>query len=307
MRPSLRAGALAAAVLATVPYLTLKLMWLNGSEVGMTDATASGEMSGTRFVAGNIVTVLLMLLAVVFAIAVTRPWAKRIPAPVVLVLGAGATGLLAPILLGLPLGLALQFMLRGEIELGDDTGLAAWVYGVVYGGFGLLAIALAVLVATYSFDRWGHLFAEPPRPPGGWPAVAGALGLLPFGTAMVSWGLLGPGAAGPRGLDLPAQRTVLVATGMLSLAALAVPYLHRHTHGLPRLAWLVVWTGSTVTALQGPTQVLLAHGGDVRPTVLLIALLATPASVVYGLRFLRQVAASEAPHEVEHRMPIASR
>jgi hypothetical protein len=306
MRSSLRAAAVAAAVLATVPYLTLKLMWLNGSKVGMTDATASGEMSGTRFLAGNIVTVLLMLLAVAFAFAVTRPWAKRIPASVVLVLGAGATGLLAPILLGLPVGLALQLVLRGEIELGDDTGLAPWVFGVVYGGFGLLAIALAVLVATYSIDRWGHLLAAPPRPPAGWPAVTGALGLLPFGTAMVSWGLLGAGATGPRGLDLPAQRTVLVVTGILSLAAFAVPYLHRHTHGLPRLAWLAVFTGCTVTALQGPTQVLLAHGGEVRPAMLLIALLATPASIVYGLRLLQQVA-RDAPQQAEHHVPVASR
>ncbi len=283
----LRRAALAAAVLATLPYLVLKLMWLNGSTLGMTDHHGSDQMNGTRFVVGNSVTVLLMLVAAAFVVALTRPWANRVPARLVFVLAAGATGLLSPILVGLPVGLAIEVWTRGAVGPAEDTGPAPWVFGVVYSGFGVLGLAMAVLVVLHVLERWGTLIAEPPPRPSRMALLGGALGLLPFGAAMTYWGVAGPGTSGPQGMDLPAQRTVLVVTGMLSVAAFVVPALSDSARRWPRLAWLITWTGCCVAALQAPTQILLAQGGEVEPAVAVIAVLAVPGACIYGLSILR--------------------
>lgn len=287
-RRPLHQAAVSVAVVATVPYVVLKLLWLSGSTIGMTDDAGAAEMRGARYVAGNVITVLMVLTALAFVVALTRSWARRVPAWLVVVLGAGATGLLAPILLGLPLGLGIQLAVEGYVKPADDAGLAAWVFAVVYSGFGLLAVAMAVLVAAYVLERWGHLITAPPRPPAPLATVAGVIGLLPFGAAMTYWGVVGPGTTGPEGMDQLAQRTVLVVTGALSIAALAVPLLGDLVRRWPRSAWLVIWTGACVGALQGLALTLLAQGGDVRPVVAVIALVATPGSCIYGLSVLRR-------------------
>ena len=119
-------AAVVAAVLATVPYVVLKAMWLAGSTVGMTGDGERVEMTSTRFVAGNVATVALMLVAVAFMVLLTQPWAHRLPGWVVFALGAGATGLLAPILLGLPLGVGIQLAVRSEMP---PAGGWAWRRG----------------------------------------------------------------------------------------------------------------------------------------------------------------------------------
>jgi hypothetical protein len=302
-RRPLQNAALAAALVATVPYLVLKLLWLSGSTVGMTERGHT-EMSSTRYQVGNSVTVVLMLVAAGLVVALTRSWAERVPARLVLVLGAGATGLLAPILLGLPLGLGVQALAGGAAKPAEDAVLEPWVFGVVYSGFGLLAVALGMLLLGHVARRWGHLVAEPPDRPA-WPAaLAGALGTLPFAVAMVSWGAFGPGGTGPQGMDQPAQRTVLVVTGILSGAAFVVPFSSRSARRWPRATWLTVWTGCCVAALQEPAQLLLAQGGKAEPVVAAIALLSTPGACVYGLHLLRrQVARASADASRLARMP----
>lgn len=279
--------ALATAVVATLPYLTLKVLWLSGSTAGITSSDGLAEMHGTRHVVGNVVTIAMMALAAGFAFALTRPWADRVPARLVLVLGAGATGLLAPILLGLPIGLALQAVFSGDVEARED-GLAPWVFALVYGGFGLLAVALAALVVGHVLHRWGQLIGETPERPSLPITLAATVGLLPFAAAMAFWGIVGPGESGPQGLEGPAQRTVLVVTAALTAGALLVPMARGWGARRPRLAWLVVWTGCCVAALQGPTQLLLAQGGKLQPAVAVVAALATPAACLYGLAILRR-------------------
>ena len=163
-------------------------------------------------------------------------------------LGAGATGLLAPILVGLPVGVAVQAVATDDVGPAPDTGLAPWVFAVVYSGFAVLGLALAVLVIFHVLDRWGSLISQPPKQPW-WPStMAGAVGLLPFGAAMAYWGVAGVGDSGPQGMTLPAQRTVLVVTGVLSVAAFVVPEY--------------VEPGSSVaaTCLAGDLDGVLCHG-----------------------------------------------
>lgn len=283
----LQRGALITACLAAVPYVLLKVLWLSGSTVGMTSAAAASEMSSTRVVAANVVTVLLLLVAIVFVTALTRPWGRRLPGGVVLVLAAGATGLLAPFLLGLPIGMVLQLLTGPGVSQPEvQPGLAPWVFGVVYGGFGVLAMALAVLSAVYVVQRWSELTSEVPIPRSR-TTVAGVIGLVPFSAAMLFWGLSGPGSTGPQGMDSPAQRTVLVVNGALGAAALILPATaaaRRH----PRIAWLIIWTGTCVAALQGPSHVLLARDGQIEPLVAVVATLSASGATAYGLGLLRQ-------------------
>jgi hypothetical protein len=287
-RHTLRNAAIAVAVLAPGPYVVLKLMWLSGSTIGTTSAAGASEMHDPRFVVGNLITVALVLTAVGFVIALTRPTALRLPAGLVLVLGAGATGLLAPILLGLPLGLVVQHAVDGALRQADDTGLAPWVFGVVYTGFGLLGAAMAAVVMSYVVERWGDLIAQAPPRPSPLATALGAIGLLPFAAAMTAWGAFGPGTYGPGRMELPAQRTVLVVSGVLALAAFLAPWLRRSARRWARSAWLLTWAGACTAALQAPTHVLLAQGGDVRPVVAAVAVLTTPGAAAYGLGLLRR-------------------
>lgn len=45
-----------------------------------------------------------------------------------------AAGLLAPIVLAVPLGTLLQTLFSSQPLTGDANGLQGWVYGIVYGG-----------------------------------------------------------------------------------------------------------------------------------------------------------------------------
>ena len=279
--------ALALAVAAVTPYLALKVLWLSGSSIGLT-AEAASTMSSSRFVVGNAITVALELVALLLAWSLTRPWARDVPARLLAVLGAGAPGLLAPVLVGMPLGQVAETMTHGRPSF-DGEGMESWVFACVYGGFVVLGVALAVILGQYAVDRWGHRFVTPPRVVRSWTFAVGVLGLTPFGLAMVWWGLAGPGTLGPQGMTAPAQRTVLVVTGVLALAALLAPLTVRTREvppGAARARWLVVWVGCCTAALQGPTQLLLAHGGDVQPAIAAIALLATPGAIVHGLGLL---------------------
>lgn len=299
MRLRTQTVALWLVVVAIVPYIALKLLWLGGASIGLRSSAALAELHGGRMIVGNGVTIVLELLAVGFAMVLTRPWGRRVAAWLVVGLGAGATGLLAPILLGLPLGSVLQLVLCGEVRTSGMDNMSPWVFALVYGGFGLLAIGIALLARGYALARWGQILDGPPPRPPGWATLVGALGLLPFATAMLWWGLLGAGATGPQGMDAIAQRTVLVVTGLLVAAGFAAPLLARASARRPHASWLIVWAGCTTAALQGPTEVLLANGGHPTPAIILIALVATPASCAYGLLALRRrttdLKGSEAP------------
>lgn len=286
MRSPAKLVAFVLMVVGIVPYVVLKALWLAGSTLGLRSAAAAEEMHSGRMMVGNNITIVLELLAVLLALALTRSWGRRLSAWLVLGLGAGATGLLAPVLLGVPLGSVLQLMIDGSVRTEGMAQMSPWAFAVVYGGFGLLAVALAILGWRYVQCRWGELLLQgPPRPPN-WAIAAGTVALLPFGLAMLWWGVSGPGSTGPQGMDALAQRLPLVVTGALALLGLLCPLLAGISRW-PRLAWLLVWTGCTTAALQGPVALLLANDGQIAPVVLAIALVTTPGSALYGLTVLR--------------------
>lgn len=285
--PTVQRFALVAAITAVLPYSILKLLWLGGSTVGLSSTAGAEEMVGARHVIGNALTLGMVAVAIVFMGFLTRQRALRIPGAVVFVLGAGAAGLLAPILFGLPVGLLVEAIVVGSVRPADQD-MAPWVFGAVYTGFCVLAVALAVVVGAYVVHRWGHLLTTPPPAPSRWVVAIGAIGMLPFSCAMAYWAVAGPGEAGPQGMEQLSQRAVLLATAVVALAGLIAPLVPRLCRLMPRTAWLLTWTGCCVAAIQGPTQILLAQGGVAEPLVVAIAVAATPGASVYGVAVLRR-------------------
>ena len=271
-----------------MPYIALKVSWLTGASIGVRDGAALAELHSTRLLVGNNLTILLELMAVWLALALSSGWGRRVPAWIMLSLGAGATGLLAPILLGLPVGSVLQLAVQGDVRTGGMEHLSPWVFATVYGGFGLMAIGIVVLAARYAAARWSHVLRRTPDPPPVWVRVAGGLGLVPFGAAMLWWGVVGPGATGPQAMDAVVQRATLVVTGLLAVAGFLAPLLPGISRRAPRLTWLALWVGCTTAALQAPTHVLLADGGHPSRAMLLIGVLTVSGSSVYGLLLLRR-------------------
>lgn len=150
----------AIAVAACLPYLALKAAWLAGSTVGVPDGSVLLEHR-TALTVANGVTFLMDACVIVLALAFTRPWGARLPAWLLAVPAWVATGLLTPIMTGLPVQLLLGALGgssngSGASDDGSEPFLHAWVYLVVYGGFLVQGLALGALFALYARDRWGR-------------------------------------------------------------------------------------------------------------------------------------------------------
>ena len=285
-RPLERA-ALAAAVAATVPYLVLKVMWLSGSTAGMRHA-AEDEMHSTRFLIGNTVTIVLMLAGVGLIVGLTRPRAERVPAGLVLVLGAGATGLLAPILLGLPLGLGITGRRGRRCEAIGGSGTGA------------VGVRRRLQRICGARARDGHTLGR---------ARGAPMGASHCATTRAT---VGGGCAGRR----PRARAVRSCHGLLGIVrsrGCGTPGHGQpgstHSAGGHRIAqrrWVrgpvlvsVVTTVATSHLVGSLDRLLCRCAARTRPVaprprrqdrtpVAAIALVSTPAACMYGLHFVRQ-------------------
>lgn len=292
MYPRVHSIALALAAAAIAPYILLKVLWLSGSTIGLRTDVALSEMHSTRMVVGNLLTIGLEAVAVCLIVGLTHDWGRRVPGWIVLGLAAGATGLLAPILLGLPAGAVLQLALHGDVHTSGMDDMAGWVFAVVYGGFGLLAVVIAVLSWRYVVARWGGVLSRAPRRPAPWAVTIGAAGMLPFALAMLWWGVHGPGHEGPPQMHAVTQRFTLAITGVIVIAGFVAPLFRSVASRHPRTSWLAVWTGCTTAALQGPTEILLADHGHPSPVVVLLGVGAVPAAGSYAWAVLRGIPAT---------------
>lgn len=275
------------AVAAVAPYIGLKVLWLSGSTIGLRTEAAVDELHSARMVTGNVITIGLELLALGLIAALTRPWGRRAPAQIVLVPAGGATGLLAPILLGLPVGAVLQLVFQGDLRTAGMHDMAWWVFAAVYGGFGVLAVIIAALAGRYAVARWADVLDRAPRPPAPWLTAVGAVGMLPFAAAMLWWGIAGPGSTGPPQMEAVSQRVPVAVTGLVVLAGFLAPLRAAASAQRPRLTWLALWVGCTTAALQGPTEMLLANQGHPSRVMVVLGLLAVPCAAGYGLGILR--------------------
>lgn len=148
-----------AAVIACLPYLGLKLLWICGSDVGVVDhdKTATGG-----WIAANMVTFLMDAVAALIAYLLTRPGGPRIRAWLIAVPMWIATGLLSVIMLAVPLNL-VGVLFGAPNPFARDGFLDPWVYGVVYGGFIVEGIVLLGAFTMYAHDRLGSAATAPIR------------------------------------------------------------------------------------------------------------------------------------------------
>ena len=166
-----RVALAAVAVLATLPYVLLKVLWLTGSDVGLTDPDA---LSGGVMMAANAVTLLMELTAAGLAVLLVLEAGRRIPAAVVHVPMFVGTGLLGGILVALPVEALRQLWWTPPPVPTEDaaaTPIESWVFPMVYGGFAVLGLSLLTIFALHSWDRWVR--------PGGWTSRFGTWPALP--------------------------------------------------------------------------------------------------------------------------------
>ncbi|MFG2331384.1 hypothetical protein ACGFMM_17355 [Streptomyces sp. NPDC048604] len=155
MKKTLRA----LAVLATLPYISLKIAWVAGSRIGIPENSVLLDDPGLMAVL-NSVTVLMDLGVVVLALLLTQPWGLRVRSWLLGLPMWAATGLLAPIVVGFPVQLATAAVAGAEQHTaGGEPFLEEWVFSVVYGGFIVQALALGTLFVLYARDRWSHVWA----------------------------------------------------------------------------------------------------------------------------------------------------
>ncbi|MEU3462175.1 hypothetical protein ABZ721_19845 [Streptomyces sp. NPDC006733] len=262
--PTARRVLRAVAVAACVPYLTLKIAWLSGSTVGIPPGSSLRDLlHDPAFYAVNVLTVVMDVAVVVLAVALTRPWGRRLPAWPLVLPGWIATGLIAPILVGFPLVTAVSLLTGGRSTPAADPWLDEWVFGVVYTGFGVQGLALGTLFTLYAKDRWGALLrgsvadlaASPTRPVLRITAVAAAVAaLLPvvLHTVWACGGSVGLSAA--RAAEHTGGTAVVEAdtAAFTALAAVGI-LLAAFGRGTIRLAVPLAlgWTGGAATAAWG--------------------------------------------------------
>ncbi|MGH3645732.1 MAG: hypothetical protein ACRDTM_00910 [Micromonosporaceae bacterium] len=143
-----------AAIVGTLPYLTLKTCWLLGIDVGVTDPAFmhdSGIFWLNLFTAG--MDVYAVALALVFAHAL------RAPAPLVLFPIWVGTGFLAPIAVGAPvIAVISAYAPPAPASSGAELPLAPWVQPLVYGGFAWQGVFLLTGFLLYALHRWPTIF-----------------------------------------------------------------------------------------------------------------------------------------------------
>ncbi|MGW1790557.1 hypothetical protein ACWCO0_08860 [Streptomyces tubercidicus] len=243
------------AIVACFPYLTLKLLWVLGCDIGVLDTHRIGRAT---WVTANVLTFFLDAVAAVVAHTLTRPAGLRTPAWLLAFPLWMASGLLIPLLTGLAGGSVTALVTGAPNPLSTDGFLAPWVFGVVYGGFTVEAITLLGAFGLYAHQRWGGLLRRPldALPDTGTRALQrifllpAALLLAAAGAVHLLWGAgstLGVGAAEV------ATRTVISsasewAAGLLSLTGGAGLLLLVLPGLLPRLrvrtALFLAWSGS---------------------------------------------------------------
>jgi hypothetical protein len=144
-----------AAIAGIVPYLTLKLAWLTGNDVGVLDPAF---MHDRTIFALNLFTAGMDLYAILLALTFAYAW--RMPAPLVLFPIWVGTGFLAPILAGVPVvGLVTAVAgPGGHASSGPTLPLEPWVQPLVYGGFAWQGSFLLTGFLLYAAVRWRGVF-----------------------------------------------------------------------------------------------------------------------------------------------------
>ncbi|MFJ9446135.1 hypothetical protein ACIRRH_30385 [Kitasatospora sp. NPDC101235] len=243
------------AMAATVPYLTLKLLWLTGSEVGVRSGQALDDLWLV-----NLLTFGMDAIALTLALAFVRPWGRRAPAGLLAFPMWVATGLLGTILVAVPIDLLCSLLLGAEHRTAEQRSgefVSGWVFGLVYGGFGVQGIALITAFLLYARRRWAGLLrartGDLPDSPvrNVQRAFAGVAALVALGVAAARVYWAAGGAVGlparwvaDRGRSIAVMDTVTAAMAVAAAAALLVLVFRVGPGRRLRVPLAVAWTGA---------------------------------------------------------------
>lgn len=228
-----------AAAAGTLPYLTLKSIWLSGGSIGVADPAMLRDPSIEVL---NWVTVALDLTVIGLALALTRPWGRRLPAWAVLLPMWVGTGLLLPMAVAILPATLIARVAEPTAGSGPGGALEPWVQPLVYGGFAWQGIFLITAFALYARSRWSGIVEAP--------GVA-SRGLAPLLRVVATGGAVMAGLSGTLYLALGvasgSAAGVLVETvdaGLAAAGAVGVLALVRGAVGHRWLTTAAAWAGS---------------------------------------------------------------
>ncbi|WP_073809985.1 hypothetical protein [Kitasatospora sp. CB01950] len=308
----LRTALCAGTIVATLPYLALKIAWVAGSGIGVHgDGMHSGTMIGA-----NLATLGMDAVAAVLALGLARPWGRRIPGRLLVLPMFVATGLLAPIAFVAPVA-AVVGAFTGGISSSSDPSqdfIEGWVFAVVYGGFGLQAIGLVGGFVLHARERWAPVFALRLRDLPAGPAdgvrrlivaAVAVLGLVPV-AIQLSWAfgshVLRPDdtRTAAQSLVLDSGYALLTVVGLVGMLALT---WRRRDGRSARGALVAAWVGTGTSfgwglfwLLASSVTTPLSKGADMRGLALvggLLALVGAVLATVLALLVVEAVGASD--------------
>jgi hypothetical protein len=257
-----------------LPYLFLKVVWTVGMPVGITDTSV---LDSSGWVAGNALMAVVELTGLLVVLALVRPWARRVPAWLLLLPVWVGTGLLFEIVVGAVLVALSSPASRAASGSTDLGGFQPWVFVLVYSSFAGQGVALAIAFASHVRSRWGRLLGRrtgevlgrrPSRmaswPPDRLAPMAEVVAWLSVVVAVVCWYWAAGGSIGlsrtPQDPSWALQASgaagaLTAAVGLLGLAG----RWGRHTRFWVPVA--LTWIGSgAVAAFDGLNHLLLLSG-----------------------------------------------
>lgn len=279
------------AVLACLPYATLKVIWLLGSDVGLNDPEL---VRSAAMEVANLLTFSMAVCGAVLAVAMTRPSGMRLPAWLVLPPVFVGTGLLGGILVLMPIQALLPLP-----ESADEMAspIQGWVFGVAYGGFVLLGLCLLPLAIWYCRRRWLSRWSTPLA---SWPSISRPLALLTGGYGLALVALCVVELLVQRSADGVAGGHQVVAVLMSLVCLGGLVQLVRRASGRGSTAVLAAFAGTAVIASWGLYFAVILTVpnplvGDQQPPVALVVVEALKAVLGVGTLVLLRGLVSRAP------------
>ena len=169
-------------IVAVLPYVVLKVLWIAGNMVGVPASSPAHE----GWVAQNAVTLGMDVVAVLIALAFTYSWGTRVPAWLIVVPVWVATGFLVPASLEVAVGFLRNLLVSGQLINMPGGLVEPWAYIVVYLSFAGQGVCLTGAFVYYARDRWAGAFdgASLRRPPTPGPIRSVLVALIGAGSAM---------------------------------------------------------------------------------------------------------------------------
>ena len=287
-----RAGEVAAygAALAITPYLVIKVSWVVGALAGVLP-TGDHGMRTSEWVALNVTTIVMAGVGIAVALALVRPWGRRIPARLLVAGSWIGAGFLVPL---------LPYAIVGLVDL-DGGSMPDWEAALIQAGFVGMGLGLAVALPAYFRRRWpAHLsgrLGDRRLPPGMavW-SIAAAAGLAVVWTYWVVGGDLGLVHPDERVATWRVLNALYAAWALAAAAAVWCLMTGRPAHWPRWVPMTVAWLGSgslfAWSAWKLPLMLYVAAAEPAEPVLIVhieIETLLHACGIIVGASMLRML------------------